>query len=83
MKKKIAEYIGKCPTCQKVKAEYQHSVGELWHLEIPTWKWDSISMDFVMGPHITIQVFINEKKNLEKLLLGHDNYNLSASIIFL
>jgi len=49
IKKKVAEYVDKCLTCQKVKAEHQHPMGELQPLEIPTWKWDSISMDFVMG----------------------------------
>jgi len=49
MKKDVAEYVDKCLTCQKVKAEHQRPVGELRPLEIPTWKWDSISMDFVMG----------------------------------
>ena len=36
-------------TCQKVKVEYQRPVRELRPLEISTWKWDSISMDFIMG----------------------------------
>jgi len=49
MKKDVAEYVDKCLTCQKVRAEHQRPVGELRPLEIPTWKWDSISMDFVMG----------------------------------
>jgi len=49
MKKEITEYVDKCMTCQKVKAEHQRPVGELRPLEIPTWKWNSISMDFVMG----------------------------------
>ena len=49
MKKEVAKYVDKCLTCQKVKVEHQRSVGELRRLEIPTWKWDLISMDFVMG----------------------------------
>jgi len=49
IEKEVEEYINKCLTCQKVKAQHQHPVGELRPLEIPTWKWDSISMDFVMG----------------------------------
>ena len=49
MKKKVTEYVDKCLTCQKVKAEHQHPVGELRSLEIPTWKWDSIPMEFVVG----------------------------------
>ena len=49
MKREIAEYVDQCLTCQKVKAEHQRPMGELRPLEIPTWKWDSISMDFIMG----------------------------------
>ena len=49
MKQEVAEYVDKCLTCQKVKAEHQCPVGELRPLEIPTWKWDLILMDFVMG----------------------------------
>jgi len=49
MKREIAEYVYWCLTCQRVKAEHQRPMGELRPLEIPTWKWDSISMDFIMG----------------------------------
>ena len=52
-KRDIAEYVSKCVTCQKVKVEDQRVVGELRPLEIPTWKWDSISMDFVMELPLT------------------------------
>jgi len=36
MKSEIAKYVDKCLTCQKVKAEHQHLVGELRPLEILT-----------------------------------------------
>ena len=49
MKKEVAEYVAKCLTCQKVKAEHQRPGGELQPLEIPEWKWDQIAMDFVTG----------------------------------
>ena len=49
MKRDIAEYVAKCLTCQKAKAEHQRPLGELRPLEIPEWKWESISMDFVCG----------------------------------
>ena len=45
----VAEYVHKCLTCQKVKVEHHCPMGELHPIEIPTWKWDSISMDFIMG----------------------------------
>ncbi|GJZ72248.1 putative reverse transcriptase domain-containing protein [Tanacetum coccineum] len=47
MKKDIAVYVSKCLTCLKVKAEHQRSSGLLQQLEIPIWKWEGISMDFV------------------------------------
>ena len=49
MKRDVAEFIAKCLTCKKAKAEHQKPLGTLRPLEIPEWKWDSISMDFVYG----------------------------------
>ena len=49
MKKNIAEYVSKCLTCQQVKAEHQHPAGLLQSLPIPEWKWEHITMDFVVG----------------------------------
>nr|GFB76820.1 putative reverse transcriptase domain, ribonuclease H-like domain, aspartic peptidase domain protein [Tanacetum cinerariifolium] len=37
----------KCLTCAKVKAEHQKPSGLLVQQEIPEWKWDNITMDFV------------------------------------
>nr|GEW55958.1 putative reverse transcriptase domain-containing protein [Tanacetum cinerariifolium] len=47
MKADIATYVSKCLTCLKVKAERQKSSGLLVQHEIPQWKWDNITMDFV------------------------------------
>jgi hypothetical protein len=49
MREDIAEYVARCNTCQRVKAEHQRPVGLLQTLEIPIWKWDDISMDFIVG----------------------------------
>ncbi|GJS20006.1 putative reverse transcriptase domain-containing protein [Tanacetum coccineum] len=49
MKADIATYVSKCLTCAKVKAEHQKSSGLLQQPEIPVWKWERISMDFVSG----------------------------------
>nr|GFC86332.1 putative reverse transcriptase domain-containing protein [Tanacetum cinerariifolium] len=43
----IATYVSKCLTCLKVKAEHQKPSGLLVQPEIPQWKWDNITMDFV------------------------------------
>ncbi|GJR17852.1 reverse transcriptase domain-containing protein [Tanacetum coccineum] len=47
MKADIATYVSKCLTCAKVKAEHQKPSGLLVQPEIPQWKWDNITMDFV------------------------------------
>ena len=59
MKKDVAEFVQKCLTCQQVKAEHQKPAGMLQPLEIPQWKWEQITMDFVSG--------------LPKTTTGHDS----------
>nr|GEV05467.1 putative reverse transcriptase domain-containing protein [Tanacetum cinerariifolium] len=45
----IATYVRKCLTCAKVKAEHQKPSGLLQQPEIPVWKWEMITKDFVSG----------------------------------
>nr|GEV31016.1 putative reverse transcriptase domain, ribonuclease H-like domain, aspartic peptidase domain protein [Tanacetum cinerariifolium] len=47
MKADIATYVSKCLTCLRVKNEHQKPYGLLVQTEIPQWKWDNITMDFV------------------------------------
>ncbi|GJT63240.1 putative reverse transcriptase domain-containing protein, partial [Tanacetum coccineum] len=47
MKADIATYVSKCLTCVKVKDEHQRPSGLLVQPDIPQWKWDNITMDFV------------------------------------
>ncbi|GJT57365.1 putative reverse transcriptase domain-containing protein [Tanacetum coccineum] len=47
MKTDIATYVSKCLTCLRVKAEHQKPSGLLVQPEIPQWKWDNITMEFV------------------------------------
>jgi hypothetical protein len=49
MKRAIAEYIALCDNCQRVKAERQRPAGLLQPLKIPQWKWEEISMYFIVG----------------------------------
>ncbi|GJY28825.1 putative reverse transcriptase domain-containing protein [Tanacetum coccineum] len=48
MKANIATYVSKCLTCTKVKAKHQTPSGLLVQPEIPQWKWDNITIDFIM-----------------------------------
>ncbi|GJS58262.1 hypothetical protein Tco_0653046 [Tanacetum coccineum] len=43
----IATYVSKCLTCAKVKVEHQKPSGLLVQPEIPQWKWEKITMDFI------------------------------------
>nr|GFB41504.1 putative reverse transcriptase domain-containing protein [Tanacetum cinerariifolium] len=47
MKKDIAMYVSKCLTCLKVNAEHQRPSSLLQQHEIPKWKWEGITMDFM------------------------------------
>ncbi|GKE15341.1 putative reverse transcriptase domain-containing protein, partial [Tanacetum coccineum] len=47
MKADISTYVKKCLTCSNVKAEYQKPLGLLVQPEIPKWKWERITMDFI------------------------------------
>ncbi|GJR68106.1 putative nucleotidyltransferase, ribonuclease H [Tanacetum coccineum] len=47
MKKGVVKYVEKCLNCLKVKAEHQKPYGKLQPLEIPMWKWENITIDFV------------------------------------
>ncbi|GKA52043.1 putative reverse transcriptase domain-containing protein [Tanacetum coccineum] len=65
MKAIIAEYVGKCLTCSRVKAECQKPSGLLIQPDIPMWKWERITMDFVTklpktsNEHDTIWVIVD------------------------
>jgi hypothetical protein len=48
MKKEIVEFVSKCLTCQKIKAEHQRPSGPFQPLDIPEWKCEFIAMDFVV-----------------------------------
>jgi hypothetical protein len=53
MKREAAHYISKCDSYRKVKANYMKPGGLLQPLSIPEWKWDDISMDFIVGLSMT------------------------------
>jgi hypothetical protein len=57
MKCNAARYVSKCDTCRKVKADYMKPGGLLQLLNIPEWKWDNISTDFIVGLPMTTHKF--------------------------
>nr|GEU61674.1 reverse transcriptase domain-containing protein [Tanacetum cinerariifolium] len=65
MKAIIAEYVGKCLTCSRVKTKCQKPSVLLIQPKIPIWKWERITMDFVtklpitLNEHDTIWVIVD------------------------
>jgi hypothetical protein len=53
----IARYVLECNTHRKVKADYMKPEGLLQPLSILEWKWDDISMDFIVGLPLTAHKF--------------------------
>jgi hypothetical protein len=49
MKREIAKYVSECDTCQRIKASHLKVAGTLQPLPIPSWKWEDICMDFIVG----------------------------------
>ncbi|KAL4013707.1 hypothetical protein IC575_025890 [Cucumis melo] len=57
MKREVAEFVSKCLVCQQVKAPRQKPAGLLQPLNIPEWKWENVSMDFIAGLPRTLRGF--------------------------
>ena len=55
MKKEITAYVARCDSCSRVKAIHLKSAGLLQPLPILGWKWEEISMDFIIGLPLTQQ----------------------------
>ena len=47
MKRDVVDFVSKCQTCQLIKAQHQLPGGLLQPLEIPTWKWERVTCDFI------------------------------------
>ncbi|WMV24882.1 hypothetical protein MTR67_018267, partial [Solanum verrucosum] len=69
MKKDIACFVVKCTNCQQVKAEHFEPEGLSQDIDIPTWKWEDVNMDFIVGlprtrrQHDSIWVIVDRMKN--------------------
>jgi hypothetical protein len=82
MKRETAHYVLECDTCQKVKADYMKPGGLLQLLSIPEWKWDDISMDFIVDLPLTthkfdsIWVIVDRLSKSAHFIPVHTNYNV-------
>ena len=49
MKRNIKEYVSKYLQCQQIKAVHKKSTRLLQPLLVSKWKWEDITMDYVIG----------------------------------
>lgn len=49
VRKDVSEFVSRYLVCQKVKFERLKNSGLLQPLPVLDWKWDSVSMDFVVN----------------------------------
>jgi hypothetical protein len=80
IKREIAKYVSECDTCQTVKASHLKISGRLQPLSIPSWKWEDISMDFIIclpntsQKHDSIWVIVDRLTKIAHFLPVHTTY---------
>jgi hypothetical protein len=67
MKREIARYVSECDICQRVKASHLKIAGSLQPLPIPSWKWEDISVDFIVGLPNTFQRYDSIRVIVDRL----------------
>ena len=81
MKREIAKCVSECDVCQRIKASHLKVAGTLQPLPIPSWKWEDISMDFIIGlpntsqKHDSIWVIIDRLTKTAHFLPVHTTYS--------
>ncbi len=82
MKRGITEFVTKYLTYEKVKAEHQVPAEPLNPLPIPQWKWERITMDFIIGlprsqkNHDTVWVIMDRLTKSAYFLPARMDYSL-------
>ena len=81
MKQDITKYVMECDTCGRVKVDHMCTPRYLQPLPIPVWKWEDISMDFIVGlPRTTkgynsIWVIVDRLTKSAHFLLVNSKYS--------
>jgi len=83
MKKEISGYVARCDTCCRVKAIHLKPAGLLQPLSVLGWKWDEMSMDFIVGlpptqkGYNSIWVIVDRLTKSTQFILVGSNYRPS------
>jgi hypothetical protein len=80
MKRETARYVVKCDTCQSIKADHMRPAKLLQLVNIHAWKWEDISMDFIVGLPLSvckfdsIWVIVDQFTKSAHFISVHTNY---------
>lgn len=58
IKNDISDFVSLCVCCQLVKSKHLRSDFLIYRLPIPEWRWELITIYFVIGYHIILDVLI-------------------------
>ena len=78
----VSEFVTKCLVCQRVEAKHQVPSGLLQPIRIPEWKWDRITMDFVVRfpltgrKHDSVWVVVDQLTKSAHFLPVRTDYSL-------
>jgi hypothetical protein len=82
MKADIAGHVARCNICNRIKAEHQRLARLLKALDVPVWKWESISMDFIVGlpqtpkGHDSIWVILDRLTKVAHFIAMRNDYRV-------
>jgi hypothetical protein len=86
MKRETARYVLECDTYWKVKADYMKLGGLLQPLSILDWKWDDISINFIVGLPLTarkcnsIWMIVDRLTKSAHFIPMNTNYNVQKYV---
>jgi hypothetical protein len=86
MKRDIAGHVARCDTCNRIKAKHQRLAGLLKPLDVSVWKWESVSMDFIIGlprtpkGHDSIWVIVDRLTKVAHFVAVRTNYRVKQLV---
>ena len=82
----IVGHVTRCDICNRIKAKHQRLVGLLKPLDVLMWKWESISMDFIVGlpqtpkGHDSIWVIVDRLTKVAHFIAVRNDYRTEKLI---
>ena len=86
MKANIVGHVACCDICIRIKVEHQRSIGLLKPLDVLMWKWESVSMDFIVGlpqtpkDHDSIWVIVDRLTKVAHFIAMRNDYRTKKFI---